>query len=633
MVENSHPADAITEESEASRAIPHWKAARIADFENLDFESPIEGFTSVRCIDLRSALKSAADFQIKLGDAGISAARAFSMLAAIMSFHFDPERRNSPFGPMYQDAEGRSAAPEDFRGEQLSALIYVAERAINPVLKSRLCDLCWLLNRSRRDLAASALNAYLQILSNIENGLMTDDDENGDILIGLSARDIIRRSLSLAKAIGWKGEEAENAKNTLLRFRSRAESQDNPVRAHWFFAIDLDFGISKSEEIGAGIEKYLSIFSAPIRTHDEVELLRLAARAYHISRDEKSATRCRAAAAECLVREAGSQESAMHASHWLAEAIEEYRGLPGMKERRKELRHKLVDIQSGISEEMSQIFHPIDVEELVRQTQSNLASLPTLLDKLLYLADMESSPDPSELAAQAIEAVLASPLQSLIDATYHDREGKVVYRSPGAADFGSVDAPSTVHRQIAQLASFRRLFFVLGEFEPARRIIMSEAYIREELFVSIIRHSPFVPRDLIWTYSKGLTHLFRGDFASALYILVPLLEASLRYVLRLNGYDVSLVNESEMVQQDRTISSLFDQMRLELDAVFGVSITADIERVFLSKLGPSIRHSVAHGLLHDGSPSGEDAIYACWLIYRLCCIPVFSKAEQIRLPL
>jgi hypothetical protein len=66
--------------------------------------------------------------------------------------------------------------------------------------------------------------------------------------------------------------------------------------------------------------------------------------------------------------------------------------------------------------------------------------------------------------------------------------------------------------------------------------------------------------------------------------------------------------------------------------VFGDAIVADIENVFLKKPGPYLRHSVSHGLLHDGDPYGDDAIYACWLIFHLCLLPLFPYRTQFQLP-
>jgi hypothetical protein len=57
-----------------------------------------------------------------------------------------------------------------------------------------------------------------------------------------------------------------------------------------------------------------------------------------------------------------------------------------------------------------------------------------------------------------------------------------------------------------------------------------------------------------------------------------------------------------------------------------------INNVFLAHPGPRLRHGVAHGLLSDGDPYGPDAIYACWLIFRLCCLPLLGIRGEITLP-
>ncbi len=128
----------------------------------------------------------------------------------------------------------------------------------------------------------------------------------------------------------------------------------------------------------------------------------------------------------------------------------------------------------------------------------------------------------------------------------------------------------------------------------------------------------------------GFTRFFQGDFVSAIYILTPLLESSLRHILKSNGHDVTIFDDATETQEDRTISSLFEQMRSELESVLTPAITGDIERVFLIKPGPHLRHAVAHGLLHDGDPYGADAVYACWLIFRLCLLPLFPYVDELR---
>ncbi len=66
--------------------------------------------------------------------------------------------------------------------------------------------------------------------------------------------------------------------------------------------------------------------------------------------------------------------------------------------------------------------------------------------------------------------------------------------------------------------------------------------------------------------------------------------------------------------------------------MLGTAITTDIVNVFLAKPGPHLRHALSHGLLHDGDPYGHDAIYGCWLTFRLCLIPLFPYRDQLTLP-
>jgi hypothetical protein len=177
----------------------------------------------------------------------------------------------------------------------------------------------------------------------------------------------------------------------------------------------------------------------------------------------------------------------------------------------------------------------------------------------------------------------------------------------GVSHHDSAD-DSAIRHQIARDEGIRRHITASAEIEVARRSIAAEHYLSKDIFVSLVEKSPFVPPALVTTYSHGFTRFFHGDFTSALYILTPLLEASLRHLLKGHGHDVTKMDDATKTQEDRTISSLFEQMRQELDSTFGNAITTDIENVFLKKPGPYLRHSVAHGLLHDGDPYSDDAL-------------------------
>ena len=84
-----------------------------------------------------------------------------------------------------------------------------------------------------------------------------------------------------------------------------------------------------------------------------------------------------------------------------------------------------------------------------------------------------------------------------------------------------------------------------------------------------------------------------------------------------------------MTQENRTLSVLLDKDRAALEKIFGPAIILEIENLFLFDGGPALRHQVAHGLLSAGACYDADAIYACWFIFRLCCLPLFEHWPEV----
>ena len=55
---------------------------------------------------------------------------------------------------------------------------------------------------------------------------------------------------------------------------------------------------------------------------------------------------------------------------------------------------------------------------------------------------------------------------------------------------------------------------------------------------------------------------------------------------------MAIFDDATQTQQDRTISSLFEQMRPELETIFSSAVITDLDNVFLKRPGPSLRHAV-----------------------------------------
>jgi hypothetical protein len=170
------------------------------------------------------------------------------------------------------------------------------------------------------------------------------------------------------------------------------------------------------------------------------------------------------------------------------------------------------------------------------------------------------------------------PLSFIFGASHLDHEGKVIHRTQGSG-FGDGGNDSAIQQQIAQSETIRRQVTAVGKIEPARQAIVNQHFLSDDIFGTLLQQAAFVPPNLVATFCRGFLRFFQGDFVSATYILNPLLENSLRHVLKASGHDVTIFDDATQTQQDRTISSLFEQMRSELDEVFTKPITTDIKNV------------------------------------------------------
>jgi hypothetical protein len=620
MTQHSNP----NASGDAVPPAPPWLRATGADLVGLDFEVPILGMNSVDSRALGAAYQSA------IGTAGTvdasPAARVFSMLAAVTGMMFRPHEPSEPFGPMLTFADGyRSAALSDFRAH-VDVLARIAQSAKNVVLRARLADVSWFLDRKRFEMAFAAATAYIEIIDAVDRGTLVLPHDNGKGALTRDTRDFLRRSLQIGRAIGLDKPATIAARGMALDLRRRAIKQSAFIPALWFSQLDLDFGVTDPTDVARDIEALANTISTDPDT--AVSMLRCAARAYHLAKKDEDKYRCQTSAAELLASAAQKQPTAMMASSMLSEAIAELHGVPGQKDTRKSLRHRLVDVQAGISEEMGTFEQELDLSDIISETKRSMDHA-NLSDKLFAFASLGRSPDPALLLKTAQQSIEDHPLVSLFDVSHHDSEGKVVHRTQGTGD-GTDQA--AIRNTVAQHEGIRRQVTVSGQIEVGRRVIAGDQYLSDDVVAWLLSHSAFVPPDLVRTFSRGFVRFFQGDFVSALYVLTPLLENSLRHVLKLHGHDVTIFDDASQTQQDRTISQLFDQMRVELDNVFGKAITTDIENVFLRKPGPHVRHALAHGLLRDGDPYGHDAIYGCWLLFRLCLIPMFSHRKNLKPP-
>jgi hypothetical protein len=173
---------------------PPWARASIADLADLDFEGPVRESQSADSTELGDLFRRAAGAvgeDRELPDT--PSARVFNMLAAVAGMLFKSQEPNEPFGAMAVFADGRrSAVLSDFRGEATEVLAEMAALAKHPVLRARLADTSWLLDRKKGQLAATAAEAYVEIVRKVDSGALKFRFDKDHGALKFEARDLLR---------------------------------------------------------------------------------------------------------------------------------------------------------------------------------------------------------------------------------------------------------------------------------------------------------------------------------------------------------------------------------------------------------------------------------------------------------
>ncbi|WP_246673517.1 MULTISPECIES: hypothetical protein [unclassified Mesorhizobium] len=313
-----------------------WLRASAEDIATVDFEAPISGATTADCAELSDLYRAAVRPQDNSAEPpDTPEVRVFIMLSAITDMYPKPQERNEPFGPMVTFADGRrSAIPSDFRAH-IPLVGDMATRAANPVLRARLSDLCWLLDKKQGGLGLAAIAAYTEIVQKMDDGELKHRfaSENGALQHG--ARDYLLRALQIGRAVGWEKPEMLTARDLVGQLRRKALQKGGLVPIYWFSDLDLDYRISDPAEIGASLRKALAAVPFGSDVHNVVNLWQLAATAYHLAKMEDEKHLCLSEAAEALVAEAEAKNgSAMLAAHFMSAAIAQLHGIPGKKDKR-----------------------------------------------------------------------------------------------------------------------------------------------------------------------------------------------------------------------------------------------------------------------------------------------------------
>jgi hypothetical protein len=564
------------------------------------------------CHTVSSELQKAA----ATADAGDGTlAKEMLFVAQVLGMLLAPSNAIEPYRPMAVFGDKRSALPEDCDDAHLALLAELLPTVMAPDVAARIADVLWLRRRDV-DHAIRAVNHYLDVALQREDFThWTDCAERLERALRLAAQ--VRRG---------KREPYDRVIAHIQAVLERANGEDPLFLSHRL--MDLLYQFDEGDTA-----RYLQLSETIANEAQQTKNFHKAEAYWQLhemwarkTRDESLIQKARIALAEsyALYGESiiASGGSALLATHWLEKAVEAYKAVAGAKDRRQELYALLRSRQKASLAEFKSVGGEIDISEVVRQSLDSVRG-KSLEDALFTLAyRVIGPPDYDKLRTQAQDHFRQFPLSNLFGGIQLDTQGRIVSRRAAGLAGDPDERAIAEWQEVLRIASMQHNLAVQGVIEPIRQELCADHYVLERDIARYCLNNPFIADGQEYLYAKGLYAGITGDFISAIHILVPLIENSLRHVLAQRGVETSSLNAFG-VQEEMHLPSILDHE--ETKRVFGDAQVSDLRAILVERSYANMRNRVAHGLMSAGEFFQASAIYFWWICLRYVLRATFQS--------
>lgn len=539
----------------------------------------------------------------ELANGNATAKSCYSLLAVITAPRLQLDDPRHPFIPTNDlDMLGQA---------EFELLKDLLPQVRDPEMRARIADILWV-KAGFYEGAKAAIPAYLESAERLENGktsFQSVERTERAMQIALMIRSADSQSEVVRHIEGLIDRTDGSGHMMLVRLMNLLQERNIPNRAKYALL---------SQKRAEYAEQSNEWFVAH-------EYWLAKARWHALHGDVDGEQEAKAAAAATFERAAEmhlgmSPPSHMAAAHHLKSAILEYRGLPGMRDKVYELRIRLVQCERHIPDEMFSfpMEGKLDTQPWHDQARDAVRGRP-FPDTLRVLASLFHPPAMDSLLESAKKNAEDSPLWSFLHRSIINDDGRTIGYIPSSSSDDQSQAQTALEAAMFEIAPYGRFERVVLILQPALHQIVNEHIVRAGDLVPILAQSAFVPRRRIRIIAKGIHAGLTGDFITALHLLIPQIENSLRYILEMRGAPVSGIN-SEGIEDWYLLKALLQLP--EASDFFGNDLIFDMRGLLSERHGSNTRNLMAHGLMDDDDFDKIDAQYIWWLALHLCFLVI-----------
>jgi hypothetical protein len=593
------------------------------DIRAYDWQAVVAGAEPRECHAYSEALTKKATFLKEAGDD--KGNRVFRLVGAVASFWPNYDSGETPYRPMMVWEGKRSAIPEDLTLTDLDAIAGILAEILDPEFRARVGDVLWICRPKNYKAAQIAVDAYIESARILETGEFWSP----------SAERLLR-ARQIGGQLGRMNPFHQKAIQAIEDTIARHESTESTLRCARLMHLLL------ADDVGDA-KRYAQLA-------ETLALKMEAVPNWHFARDywqlwggwnAKSGKQDGARVAQLKIANSydklaegfttAAQPSFLGASHWMDKAVHTLREAKADAAEIEKAHKCLLDFQKRGMGEMQTIRIPSegsDLEEKLEQSARAAAALvkgQCFEDAILRLAYVADPSRPAELRKR-IESNEGGGVFTQIFGTSTVRsDGQISDTKPPLASDDPKEREEAVLKEMySQARTIDWIARAQVLIEPARQQVVAEHAARLVDLVFLVQDNPFVPVGREGLFLRGLHAGLHGDIVLALHLLLPQVEHSIREIFTAHGVITSKL-ESDTTQDERDLGWMLTHPQMA--KIFGEGMAFDLRGLLVERFGMNLRNYFAHGLLAESQMITPGAVYAWWLVLRLCCIPII-KAKQ-----
>ena len=559
----------------------------LAAFEACEIDAPTAAVDQV----------SMPAISIAYGHASAAAASpakdVYLLLSAIAGIHLRPSEPGNKFGPGAQRADLRTMIPSDIRGPQVDVLETVLPKIRHPAMRARVADVVWTSDRRKASVARVAIDAYCDCIEGLMSGSLK-------AMVPIDGRNLIdaqtpaHRALQISSATKKRSApHSDRLISALKNLYRQALQEAQPVIFSRLAQLCVDYGPIEKRQAAVDLEAVADA-NPTLVPHAVLTALDYAGFLYGRTGDAESERRCQLGAVYQMLRMRDQCGQAGAKASWVMDALMRLRQIKCEEAAalEEQLEPELRRLQRASMLEMGTFV--VDISDPAERDRIlGLFAPMDLSTALQSFAFLATSPEVDDLKAHARARAEREPFSGMMGGKHVDDEGRTIVNT---SDAGTGEPPEDWYlRMISQAESHRRADVVANSIDPVRLQISEPIAIEDRHVRPIVGSSPFVSRLQAPLYALGFARFFQGYFASAAYLLIPQLEASLRYILKARGADPTK-RRDDATEEDRSLDAIIANHCNDLLEMMGEPLLEELNRIFNLRPGPSLRHDVAHRL-------------------------------------